>query len=381
MSEDLHMQEKFDLSGANIAPLGPRYKTELDYADFETIENIPIFAEVEHEDAAGNPVVWDAERLEKIASVNNDRISLGEYPVIIIGHSDGEKEDPAIGFIDNFTTGIRNGLVTVFAQLLVYKDKLNLLKSYPKRSLEVYQNSFIVPALALLGSNEPALDLGLLYKQQDRTQLLQFSSNKIFIETLNTFDNDKDEKMVSDELKNQILEVLAETDVFAYCRDLMEKNSQEPEIKDEVKDEDMKDEEKDEPKDDSPEEVKDESEMDDEKKEKNAISAELASLKLKYQRSEREKALMCLEQDGHVFDLNEELEDVADMTEVQFDKHCNRIRKFSKKAPVNLRKFTVASVNNGGSSVPTKDMDVDAAKKYAIENGVTFQAAYKLLKK
>lgn len=61
---------------------------------------------------------------------------------------------------------------------------------------------------------------------------------------------------------------------------------------------------------------------------------ELAQIKQEKREALRYARLSDLKSEGYVFELGEELEETKDFTDDQFDRHCKRIRKYSK-APVN----------------------------------------------
>ena len=191
---------------------------QLDADLFDKIDDVPIFHENKWDDD-GEEFSFDASKLEKMVAINNSLVAKGEPPVIIVGHTDDtNNEKPAVGFMDHFTLGMRNGLKTIFARFLIYKDQLGELKKYPKRSLEVNPD-LTIPAVALLGGNEPRLSLGVLY--QNNKLAMKFSKGKFYATGVNKIG---DEKMaVPEELKMAVLEVLSETDVFAFVKDMMEK--------------------------------------------------------------------------------------------------------------------------------------------------------------
>lgn len=202
--------------------------------------------------------------------------------------------------------------------------------------------------------------------------------------------------MVSEEMKAQILEVLAETAAYKYFCAQMEKDvevivpdvgtpTEEEKVEEAKEEAPVEEAEKEEVEDVQKEEVKEEVEekLDEEKVKKEAYSAQLQKehdeLKKKYQRLEREKKMLTLVNEGYMFDTNEELNDSDDMTETQFDKHLTRIKKFSKIAPL-AQKFSVASVNSGGSINAKGQMDmakIEQIKMYALDNKMTYQEAAK----
>lgn len=363
--------------------------------DFVTLENVPIFHECVSAD--GKPV--DAEKIELIARINNERTAAGEPAVIHIGHNDGsDTEKPILGFLENYTTGIRKGLRTLFATYRVFKEKAAELRYYPRRSVEIYQSEapehkrWVIPSIALVGSNEPALKLGVMYTNTDQRHLAKFTLQNA------------EPQMLTEEMEQAVLEVLAKTDVFAWAHEQMkagsamqEEQGAEPseqeiaatgqengeglEKKEEVESSGESAAEGENPKEekDAANESTGESEMEDAKKEKEkytALEQENAELKKKYRNLDREKKLIALEAEGHVFTVAEELADTDDMTDAQFDRHLVRIQKYTKRAPLG-KAFNVAGVYSGGEPNQASVADrLQRVKQYALQHKCTFQQAW-----
>lgn len=379
---------------------------QLDPKDFSIIEQVPIFVETVTGGKDGEPIHIDGEVLRQMANVNNERVVMGEPPVIHIGHNDEDKfsTKPVIGFMSDFITGVRNGLTTLYARFLVYPDQVDEIRKYPRRSIELNFGQKIISSIALLGSREPALDLGLLYQKD--VQTMKFSKDTLSCEQDNILG---DETMdMSDEFKAKVLELLCETDMYKYFQALSEKkdesadlevkedekkeeNSEEIKASDETMDEEVKkdesveevkaDEHKDEVVESEVDEKKEDEEEDDDAKKFSAITAELEHYKLMFQRQEREKKLMVLESEGYCLDVAAELEDFDGLDEASFNRHLNTIRKFAKAAPVN-KKFSVQTLSNGGSANVAKDVTmsrIERVKAHALKNKMTYEEADKLI--
>lgn len=382
---------------------------QLDPKDFAIIEQVPIFVETVTGGKDGEPIHIDGEVLRQMANVNNERVVMGEPPVIHVGHNDDDKfsTKPVIGFMSDFITGVRNGLTTLYARFLVYPDQVDEIRKYPRRSIELNFGQKIISSIALLGSREPALDLGLLYQKD--VQTMKFSKDTLSCEQDNILG---DEKMdMSDEFKAKVLELLCETDMYKYFQAMSEKKDESADLevkedekkvdedkkddevkasdetmdeevkKDEVVEEVKADEEKKEVKDEDKEAKKEDEEEDDNAKKFSAITAELEHYKLMFQRQEREKKLMVLESEGYCLDVASELADFDGLDEASFNRHLNTIRKFAKAAPVN-KKFSVATISNGGSANVAKDVNVSRIEKikaHALKNKITYQEAEKLI--
>jgi len=328
---------------------------DLDSDEFVNYHNVAVFCANNELDVPVTPA-----DIETIVRVNNDYVKAGELPVIHIGHNIKAEEKPILGYFSNFTSGLRNGVATVFARLSVFKDKVAELKHYPRRSAEVRldpewgERRWKMPGIALLGSHEPRLNLGLVYCSVDGApKVATFST---------------DEQMVSDEFKEQVLSVLAMTDVFAWAHSQMSKPDAGGEEKpDEQSDDSAKN-------NDSDRASEGEAAMDDADKEKfSVMETELAQLRAKLRRTERKEKLVALEQTGAMFSVQEELDDTDELSDELFDKHLKRIERTAQKAPVNMH-FSVAGVTAGGTATKPGP-DVGKIQAYARQHNVTFEAA------
>lgn len=328
---------------------------DLESDEFVSFPNVAIFCANSEYDV---PVTGDD--IKKIVRINNDLVAAGELPVIHVGHNTKTEEKPILGYFSHFTSGLRDGIETVFARLSVFKDQASELKRYPKRSAEVRihpewgDRRWKIPSLALIGSHEPRLNLGLVHFAQDDSPPLSFFSMEGGI----------GECAVSDELKEQILSVLAQTDVFAWAHSQMKEAAAGEEEKpgDSAKTND------------SDRASEGEEAMDDADKEKFAVmETELAQLRAKLRRTERKEKLVALEQTGAMFSVQEELDDTDELSDELFDKHLKRIERTAQKAPVNMH-FSVAGITAGGT--PTKaGPDPQKIKAYAQAHNVPFEVA------
>lgn len=327
---------------------------DLNSDEFVSFPDVAIFCANSETDIP----VTDAD-IDTIVRVNNEYVSAGELPVIHVGHNTPKDEKPILGYFSNFTKGLRNGVATIFAKLSVFKSKADELKHYPKRSAEVRldpewgERRWKMPSLALLGSHEPRLNLGLVHFAHEGSPRTSFFSIAGGI----------GDSVVSDELKEQILSVLAMTDVFAWAHAQM-------------KEADAGGEEKpgSEETNDSARASEGDEAMDDADKEKFAVmETELAALRAKLRRTERKEKLAALEQTGAMFSIDEELDDTDELSDALFDKHIKRIERTAQKAPIAMH-FAVAPVSAGGTP---QRVGPDPAKvqAYARQHNVSFEAA------
>ncbi len=353
--------------------------------DFQTLDDVPVFQE-----CTSKQGVVSASDIDDIVGVNNALVSLGEVPVIHIGHSKKDSESPVLGFMTAFKAGLLNGLRTVFATYKVFTEKAGELKYYPRRSVEIYhagappERRWKISSVALLGSNEPYLNLGAMYSASDREHLAFFEAA-----AQEQSMSDPQDEPVSEEFQRQWLSVFCKTDAFAWLQEQMKAKAQAAddgglngEPKDEPKDGEA-------PKKDGEPGAESQGDEDMNEKEKEEFSAtrqrlttteqELAKLKLQLQRSEREKSLFSLQNQGCDFDLKVELEDATGMDDAQFAKHLARIQRFAPKAPINQH-FSVATVDGGGATRkandPNSEQFVAKVKAHAQAKGIPFERAY-----
>lgn len=363
-------------------------------AEYVLRENVPIFHEVTQHDTKGE-LPYTSAVIDVIAAINNDRVNIGEPPVIAISHV-SKTERPVVGFFGNFTTELRNGLKTIFATLAVYKDKAHLLAEFPRRSIEIIEEGekkYVFNALALLGATEPALDLGVLTCSADRPKIGTFS-----------MDNEQAaaagaagaaEFTVDPEREKEILHVLAKTDIFAWAHAQM-KMAGDPDAQGEQEEMDAYEADKSadekgeqgeegqgaQKQDDSARESEGEEREQEKKAEKktddfSAVSSENESLKKQVRTMKRREQLFALEREGHVFSVDDELRDGEDLADEQFEKFIvGRIKKFTKQAPIH-QKFSVSDVSSGGTmSGSVSEARIKRAQSYAAEHKCTFEQAY-----
>lgn len=107
--------------------------------------------------------------------------------------------------------------------------------------------------------------------------------------------------------------------------------------------------------------------------------AELSDLKQRYSRVEREGALTKLHNE-FTFDMEEEMEHTADMSDLQFTKHVNVIRKRYSKAPVGKGRVESIGLTDAGGTPQFSLDDKMRAVRYASENSVSFEDAMKKVK-
>lgn len=106
--------------------------------------------------------------LQKIADNNNARIKeTGDLVPLVIGHTKDnlpEIHQPKIvGFAHKFQVKpFKKGKRAIFCRYLVKKNKLDLVREFPRRSVELWLSRMEIDPISLLGASTPDRDLGLV---------------------------------------------------------------------------------------------------------------------------------------------------------------------------------------------------------------------------
>ena len=152
--------------------------------EFVLIPNVPVFAEHATTAKDGRPLEFGMHELQLVANRCNQRISeSGDYAAICFGHTpapDENKPMPAVcGYAGPFRIGTHgaSNRTAILADFHVYRDDLAEFKRHPRRSPEVwledrYEEMFLDP-IAVLSSETPRLDLGLLYSAQKAGRIVE----------------------------------------------------------------------------------------------------------------------------------------------------------------------------------------------------------------
>lgn len=131
--------------------------------DYAVIRDVEVFSEV-----VGNPKLGDVDRsvLARIVEYTNALIERGQYPQVVIRHSDGENTDHAsYGRLSNLR--VRDGEPSVIVADIRHRreDAKWLHERYPRRSAEIFlvdkkpDGRLWLGNLALLGREPPAADI------------------------------------------------------------------------------------------------------------------------------------------------------------------------------------------------------------------------------
>ncbi len=143
--------------------------------DYFTEPAVPILDEHVLTDARGqNEMLVDAAFLAEIAANNNARVEqTGDPTPLIVGHTEdhaGKSEKPVVGYATNFRVQpfFESGRQALFADFHVPKEKQQILKDYPRRSVELWPKKREIDPISLLGGTTPERDLGILRFERGR---------------------------------------------------------------------------------------------------------------------------------------------------------------------------------------------------------------------
>lgn len=147
----------------------------LDPSQFVIAPHVAALDEFKMSDPDGTFVAdITPEYLTKFVKHMNEREALtGDLSPLVIGHTkSGEREidsPPLVGFARNWHLGElgNTGRQCAFFDAWVYKNKVELVRQYPRRSCEVWASRYEADPISLLGATTPARDLGLMKLSRD----------------------------------------------------------------------------------------------------------------------------------------------------------------------------------------------------------------------
>jgi hypothetical protein len=372
---------------------------------------IAILDEHDLVDDDGNVVMsLTADKLNKIADNNNRRIEeTGDETPIVIGHTKDdavEKAQPEIvGWAKRFTVKplFNTGRKAIWVMARFMKNKIDKVKNFPRRSVELWLRKMMVDPISLLGATTPERDLGVL----------KFANGDHRYSTPTVSDTSTPMNDNVDSIVQKVLQALQQTDVWKAMEAQMGQGEQVPQDDGLGGDEggDMPLDDEPIPGDGGGDDVPLDDDLEDEPKQYNAVAGypsgsnvaipagdrkrmqrdqkrgqlarlqashkqlmkQNADLLLRFQRSEREKDLIQLESEGFQFDRAEELEDLAALPDNVYRKRLNLIRKRYSKAPVGGRGFHTVTETRGGKE-RTRDQ-VQGVIEYAQKHGLSYEQA------
>jgi hypothetical protein len=373
--------------------------------------HVPILDEHDLKDAKGNVVIsLDSGKLQEIVNVNNKRISgTGDEIPLVIGHTKDdapEHEQPEIvGYATNLQVEpfFKTGRKCITATFKFFKDTVGKVRSFPRRSIELWLSDYKIDPISLLGATTPERDLGLL--RLSKTGVKKYQRTMDMDEQMNDQNNSMGGP--NQEIVEAVLSALQQTDVWQFLSQLAQQAGQEepapegdmgampPEAAaaempmegepavgaeepmpeeggEEAPPEEPVEEEQ--PVQASKHNKYDRIKLSRVEQENQVLQRELQGLKLKFQRAEREKDLIELEAEGFMLDRGEELELVSGMPDNKYKAHLQIIRKRYQKAPLGGRANYYTESRSGVQRGRTKD-EVNAAIDYATSHGITYAEA------
>lgn len=146
--------------------------------DYELYENVPVFIEHTRTLKSGRTLTFGRKELESVVARSNQRIDeTGDFAPVVIGHTSDDPDapkPPKIGWAGPFRLGWlsdKRDKLAILADFRIDKDKVGLLKEYPRRSAELwaeddYADMYLDP-ISLLGADTPWGDMGVLYAKQN----------------------------------------------------------------------------------------------------------------------------------------------------------------------------------------------------------------------
>jgi hypothetical protein len=147
----------------------------LDPEQFVVVPNVAAVDEFQMTNDDGSFAAnVNEEFIDRLCAHMNDReAATGDLAPLVIGHTaDGEREvdaPPLVGFARNWRKGVlgSTGRKAAYADFWVYRNEVERVRRFPRRSCEVWPNRYEVDPISLLGATTPARDLGLLRLSRD----------------------------------------------------------------------------------------------------------------------------------------------------------------------------------------------------------------------
>lgn len=337
--------------------------------------------------------------LQQIAENNNRRVDeTGDETPIIVGHTKDEAAEDAqpeiVGWARHFTVKrlFNTGRKAIFCTARFLKDKLDLVKKFPRRSVELWLKKMLIDPIALLGPTTPERDLGLL-----KFSMGEQKYSPIFPE---------EESMDKNELVQAVLEALKQTDVWQFMESKMseeqgQQGAQEPSDAMPVQGNDAAPPPDADglPEDQSPVEEQepkrysgvasgsntsvsnDIKELKDQNRKLQAALAQnnkdMHKFHMKFQRERRANDLLKLEsEEGLLFDKDEEIEQLAELPEEQYQKRLDVMRKRYQRVPTGVQVMHTATRSPGAKNGKEK---VDRVVEFATEKQISYSEALKTL--
>ncbi|MCK5604215.1 hypothetical protein KAR91_20170 [Candidatus Pacearchaeota archaeon] len=405
--------------------------------DFKQIRDVAIVDEFENPDRG---ICFDAALLKSIVAKHNFLQSdTGDLIPIMPGHTFDDvgelDQPPVVGFAGNLKFGSVGDLEprpAILADFFILPEMEALFRSMPRRSIEFYEDSGQLGAIAILGGTKPERHLGMLAlqhkgntpksgddvssKSTNGNWLITTPKSGTYWLTATKPINFKDsEVMLNPELIMSILD--GEDDVQSKMKKIKAVLVAEAQIKEVVGDieslpaepatELAEDDTKDEDETDL-EDVVAEVVIPEEEIEEITGAAKLSATKLKSERDQfaiqnkqlkdrlaaveksstataialraqtREAELKQLAYEGYDLDLVDECKAVRLMDDTQYTAHMGRVKKNYRRSPIGSSPIPITSLSalpSSGSNDEEVQKFCAAAKDYALANNMSYLAA------
>ncbi len=319
------------------------------------------------------------EILQQIVDKCKSRIkNTGDYAAVTDGHTGEDIEPDVLGYAVDFDVDDFHGKSAIYATLALLKSKAERIKQLKRRSVELWPDAVIDPvvlkspidSVALLGSERPARDLGLM----DFNKRLHRYSYELTEEHMDSSST----PMGNDEVVKKAMEAMMSMPEWQYAKECLEKAKMQVDNKPEEKDDkpmdeenkDMHDEEEEHGEDVDPAKLR--MQRDQSKRryaklesEYQTLFSKVAELERKERVADRKSTLLQLEAEGYDFEMAEELEYVSDMEPAKFSAHLNKMRKNYRKAPIGINIRPATPPVEGGS--PQNNLTPDEVYDQAIK--------------
>jgi hypothetical protein len=152
-----------------------------DEEQFVTVPGVPVLDEHVMVDPEKNlRMNVDGKFLQEVCDNCNRRAAEKNNPVpLIVGHTSDDPqapEKPVVGYAVNFRMAPwKNGKQAIYCDYKVRASHRNVIKDFPRRSVELWPDRKELDPIAILGGTTPERDLGDLGDPGTLTGVLKFS--------------------------------------------------------------------------------------------------------------------------------------------------------------------------------------------------------------
>lgn len=157
--------------------------TPFNSEEYVTVPDVPILDEHVLTARDGDvEAVVDAAFLEDVADNCNARFAAtGDAVPLVIGHTKADaaetEQPPIVGYATDFKVGDFGGTgrQAIYATFHVRREREQVLRDYPRRSVELWVRKREIDPISLLGATTPERDLGILrYNRRSDSSTLHY---------------------------------------------------------------------------------------------------------------------------------------------------------------------------------------------------------------